>query len=99
MPLTFLCPSCGELQPRRGRCSACRVLPNARHNARPQRVGYATAEYRKAREVALARAGGACEVCGSTDHVQVHHVDRDTANNDQANLDVLCGRCHREEHA
>jgi hypothetical protein len=28
----------------------------------------------------------------------VHHMDRDSSNNDESNLETLCRLCHNEEH-
>jgi endogenous inhibitor of DNA gyrase (YacG/DUF329 family) len=39
-----------------------------------------------------------CRVCHSTEKVEVHHRDENPFNNDPANLDRLCDRCHIEEH-
>jgi len=40
----------------------------------------------------------ACERCGARDHLHVHHRDRNYTNNDPANLETLCERCHGKEH-
>lgn len=40
----------------------------------------------------------ACEQCGSTDSLEVHHKDEDRTNNNPANLETLCGPCHRSHH-
>jgi hypothetical protein len=39
-----------------------------------------------------------CEACGSKSQLQVHHIDRDTSNNDETNLRTLCIKCHKVEH-
>lgn len=57
----------------------------------------------------LADRGYRCERCGDADAaamgnqspsqlLQVHHRDRNKHNNDPANLEVLCRRCHCTEH-
>lgn len=56
------------------------------------------------RREALERAGYACERCGSTDKLVVHHKDgngrgRSLPNNSLDNLEVLCRRCHAREHS
>ena len=28
----------------------------------------------------------------------MHHIDRDRFNNEESNLETLCGLCHNEEH-
>jgi len=40
----------------------------------------------------------ACNRCGKTLDLQVHHIDRDIQNNRSDNLEVLCIDCHLEEH-
>lgn len=37
--------------------------------------------------------------CGSTDNIQVHHIDGDRTNNSLSNLIPLCERCHRKIHS
>lgn len=57
-----------------------------------------------ARARALELAGHACARCGTTEGLQVHHVEPAHGNrawgcvHHQANLVVLCGRCHVGEH-
>lgn len=47
---------------------------------------------------------GCCERCSAdltnATHYQwvVHHIDHDHYNNDRANLELLCKRCHQIEH-
>jgi len=40
----------------------------------------------------------ACETCGATDRLHVHHKDRDPFNDDRANLQTLCDSCHLRLH-
>jgi hypothetical protein len=40
----------------------------------------------------------ACEECGVTRRLHVHHKDRDRTNNDPGNLATLCGSCHLKLH-
>lgn len=40
----------------------------------------------------------ACQECGATSALHVHHNDRDPANNDPANLTTLCASCHLRRH-
>lgn len=66
-----------------------------------------TPEWRRARKIALERAGYVCEKCGKTDTesraegeggLHVHHIDgRGTRArvHDQALLEVRCPPCHR----
>lgn len=39
-----------------------------------------------------------CEICGSTQSIDVHHKDGDFNNNSQENLMVLCRSCHMKLH-
>lgn len=40
----------------------------------------------------------ACEKCGTSNRLEVHHRDGDATNNDRDNLQALCMPCHRKEH-
>lgn len=42
---------------------------------------------------------GACECCGATKRLQVHHVNEDWTNNSPENLQTLCIFCHHFWHA
>lgn len=44
------------------------------------------------------KARTACENCGATTSLHVHHRDRNPANNVRANLEVLCATCHLKHH-
>lgn len=39
-----------------------------------------------------------CASCGSTDRLQIHHLDSDQTNNDPSNLMTLCVSCHTKWH-
>lgn len=39
-----------------------------------------------------------CQDCGGTNRLHVHHIDRDPANNQPANLTTLCASCHLRLH-
>jgi hypothetical protein len=41
----------------------------------------------------------ACEACGRTKALHVHHVNGDPSNNDLVNLQTLCMHCHNFWHA
>lgn len=52
-----------------------------------------------AREAARIRSEvGACEHCGATERLHIHHRDRNKHNQARSNLLVLCLSCHRAEH-
>lgn len=40
----------------------------------------------------------ACEACGSTEALTVHHCDADWKHNDPENLQTLCSPCHSFWH-
>lgn len=39
-----------------------------------------------------------CDICGSTEHLQIHHLDRNIKNNSPSNLRTLCQSCHMKLH-
>ena len=39
-----------------------------------------------------------CAICGSTERLQVHHLDRNIKNNSPSNLETLCPTCHMKLH-
>jgi len=39
-----------------------------------------------------------CIVCGSTENIEVHHLDGDAENHDIGNLEPFCRDCHRSVH-
>lgn len=41
---------------------------------------------------------GYCEECGSTENLDVHHIDHDRMNYSQDNLKTLCRSCHKKLH-
>jgi len=52
---------------------------------------------------ALERDNYSCQICGSTEKILVHHIDRTgrgslNHNNNLDNLITLCRRCHIKEH-
>lgn len=44
-------------------------------------------------------AKAACERCGETERLHVHHRDQDITNNDPTNLETLCVACHNRHHS
>lgn len=57
------------------------------------------ATWRTARKAALNRDGFACILCGSSEPLEVHHIDGTTRNDELDNLATLCIPCHRKVHA
>lgn len=39
-----------------------------------------------------------CNICGSTENLDVHHKDRFYKNNETSNLETLCHSCHMKLH-
>ncbi len=39
-----------------------------------------------------------CAICGCSDNLQVHHLDRNIRNNSPENLQTLCQSCHMKLH-
>lgn len=58
-----------------------------------------SSHWRRVRDRTRQRAGYACEACGSTDQLQVHHLtyERLGAEHD-SDLQLLCQTCHQEAH-
>lgn len=52
------------------------------------------------RRLALANLPNICGSCGYSNilALEVHHKDRDRANNDISNLEILCANCHSIKH-
>src|SRR3990167_2980963 len=46
----------------------------------------------------LTVAAGKCSRCPWTKRLDIHHKDRDKRNQSPENLEVLCHRCHMQEH-
>lgn len=63
------------------------------------RVG---AEYQRWRKQVLAKCGKKCQMCGSTENIEVHHIVPIAENKDLRyavdNGMVLCRKCHKEVH-
>lgn len=58
-----------------------------------------TPEWRDKRQAALDQAEFACQLCGSTDSLQVHHRTYERRGAERlADLTVLCAECHERFH-
>jgi len=58
---------------------------------------------RRSRHTARKRVGEIdgdtdCVVCGSSNGIEVHHIDGDWLNNHPINLAPVCHRCHKSTH-
>lgn len=95
-------PGCPALTARR----YCAVHQRQRDQVRDARRGTAAmrgydAAWQRVRRAVLARDGGRCQHCGSTQHLQVHHIiplSHGGARTDPRNLVTLCARCHARQH-
>lgn len=50
------------------------------------------------RQKCIEEKGEKCQLCGSIEEVEVHHVDGDRSNNSLDNLIPVCNECHRDIH-
>lgn len=64
----------------------------------PYREYLRTPEWRRKRNYLIALLG-CCQECGSTESLQVHHLNYDRRGHEwQSDLWLLCESCHRAEH-
>lgn len=66
-----------------------RTCGNSRKVLRPKSYHWRARKHRKS----------ACEACGYTKRLAVHHCDQDHTNNNPLNLQTLCTHCHNYWHA
>lgn len=86
-PKGTLEPPC--LYARRKYCDlACSGMGQRKTNPTPGAIGKRVKPLRAA----------ACERCGATSNLSIHHVDENRLNNDPSNLQTLCSRCHTTVH-
>lgn len=55
--------------------------------------------FKKIRPMIVGREHGLCFLCFAKKKLDVHHIDRDTRNNDPTNLVALCRSCHARQNA
>ena len=58
----------------------------------------ASATTARGRKLVKVQLKPACEQCGSTVRLQIHHLDKDPWNCDPANLKTFCEPCHKTWH-
>lgn len=97
-------PGCPRLATRNSRCDEHAPTHAAERNThwnRKHNGAYHTTDYRKARTICIARWHYQCalDTCHAPDSLTVHHIDHNTANNQQANLVCLCTSCHMKLEA
>lgn len=61
---------------------------NTKKTLKPQSYLWRARKFRKS----------ACEACGYTKRLAVHHCDQNQTNNDPSNLQTLCSHCHDYWH-
>jgi 5-methylcytosine-specific restriction endonuclease McrA len=68
--------------------------------AKNPRLRLDSTSYRDLHRQVLERDGWRCQVCGSMQHLQVHHLKfRSQAGGDEEqNLITLCAECHERTH-
>jgi hypothetical protein len=63
------------------------------------REKYGLSRWRAIRAEILARDGRSCRICGSTEWLHIHHVDKDVTCGDSSHLISLCETCHGRLHS
>ena len=73
---------------------------------------YMQRRYRKRREQVIIKLGGCCSVCGTTENLEIDHIDRSTKTYNVAHIfsareekfwaeiekcQLLCKQCHRDK--
>jgi 5-methylcytosine-specific restriction endonuclease McrA len=96
MPLMRLCPSCGVIQQRTGRCARC----EAARGAKKVISGRTSVRWKKLRLAVIARDGNTCQRCGrqAPAHLLTVHLAPELRNNHRlATFETcvtLCRSCH-----
>jgi hypothetical protein len=57
------------------------------------------AQLRLYRKLALIYLGGKCASCCTVSKLQIHHIDGNYLNEEDSNLTLLCGNCHKKVHS
>ena len=68
---------------------------NIGENSHNWKGGYSQTHYQRIRRE---NKPDICEICGSVEHLETHHVDRNRSNNSLENLRVLCTSDHALIH-
>lgn len=93
----FLCEECAK-ERERARCREYRkehFVPKGYNQKRENNNFWKTG---KGWFVRWGKNFSNCSRCGSEKFICVHHIDRNRDNNNYENLEILCKRCHQEEH-
>ena len=64
------------------------------------RLRFDSTSYRGLHRQILERDGWRCQVCGSMQHLQVHHLKlrSHSGGDEEQNLITLCAQCHEQVH-
>jgi 5-methylcytosine-specific restriction endonuclease McrA len=102
VPLAHLCPGCGRIHGRQGRCSECKRLDERnRLSTEPIRRLRASPRWRRVRRLIRRGDGDQCVTCGATHGLEVHHIAALVDGGDPFTLDnliTLCHSCHTKQH-
>jgi 5-methylcytosine-specific restriction endonuclease McrA len=82
VPIVKQCPTCRRLIPA-GELRQHRIDVHGLRNG-------STRAWRKQRVQIIERDEGRCGVCGSTENLEVHHIDGNPQNDDLDNLETRC---------
>jgi 5-methylcytosine-specific restriction endonuclease McrA len=68
--------------------------------AKPPRLRLDSESYRELQRQVLERDGWQYQVCGSMQHLQVHHLKfrSQSGDDEKQNLITLCAACHEQVH-
>jgi 5-methylcytosine-specific restriction endonuclease McrA len=101
MPRAYLCPGCGALHAKQGRCARCkREQERARYQTEPIRGLRGDRRWKRARAAARRRDGNRCQSCGAGARLEIHHILPLEQGGDPyalSNLVTLCASCHRQQ--
>jgi 5-methylcytosine-specific restriction endonuclease McrA len=89
-------PGCPNLT-QGSRCLVHELAHEKQRRARDDVTGRRadTPEWRRARAIAKHRDCNACQVCGATERLEVHHRNGVRGDDRLGNLVTLCADCHR----
>lgn len=103
VPLRTTCLDCEAplAKPTAIRCRKCAAQISSWNHDQARRAVLnrnASATTARGRKLVQAQRKAACEACGGTTRLHIHHIDKDPWNCAPANLKTLCEPCHKAEH-
>lgn len=96
-----ICPDCHHItllasHPKANRCIKCHQKKHRREQRHNTRFNYRKRAWIRRKSDAIAESGW-CALCGSTEHLTVHHaVDVMTGEWQGRHVTVLCDGCHQK---